>query len=75
MDTESGNRPQPHQEYGDFSPREELEDYSESSNVDQMYFTNKYQEIIEQINSMKREMEMINDENESLLKVMDETQN
>lgn len=48
------------------------EEDGEESSTDQMYFTKKYQEIIEQINGMKKEMEFINDENESLLRVMDE---
>lgn len=84
MDSESAIRPRntsSKRQVGDsnlgqevFGTQEELGEYSESSNMDQMFFTNKYQEIIEQINSMKREMEMINDENESLLKVMDDSQ-
>ena len=40
--------------------------------IRQLYFTDKYQDILNQINGMKKEMEMINDENQTLLKVFDE---
>lgn len=42
-----------------------------STERDKLYFTKKYQEMIKQINKMKMEMELINDENQSLLQVIE----
>lgn len=55
-----------HENMFDQEEDQEQEDEASPEN-DKMYFTKKYQDMIRQINNMKREMEIINEENQSLL--------